>query len=157
MKTKLEKLQNQKEKLTKKSEKLSEITDRKMVQYEVGEFEPYFLTQAFLMGAREAVENITDKAIEQPYHNKAANVVHKGLCYAFAGATAAFFFAGTLPFAALETPVAAVGCGIQGLKDLDVSIYNDRIYKAAKKRTKIGEAIKEIDSQIAELSQQRVC
>lgn len=157
MKTKLERLQIQKEKLQRKSEKLSEVADRKTAQYEVGEFVPFFITQAFMMGTKDFVDDVALNAIERPYNTDAANAVHKGLCYAFAGATAAVCVAGTLPFAILEAPVAAVGCGIQGLKDLDVTLHNERIYKARKRRTKVDEALKELDSKIAEFSQQRVC
>ena len=157
MNKKIEKLQNQKEKLQERSEKLSKIADRKLADYEIGEFIPFFLTRAFAYGAQEAIESINDRAIESPYNTGVANAIHKGACYAFAGATAAFFAVGIAPFAVLEAPVAAVGCGIQGLKDLDASVYNARIVKAEKRLNKVNGQIKNIDSQIAELSQQKVC
>ena len=155
MNNKLEKLQNQREKLQKRSEKLSKVASRELADYEVGEFIPFFLTRAFAMGAQEALEAINDRAIESPCKTGVAKAVHKGACYAFAGATAAFFAVGIAPFAVLEAPVAAVGCGIQGLKDLDASVYNARIVKAEERLGRVNNKINDIDLQIAELSQQR--
>lgn len=157
MNKKLEKLQNQREKLQAKTDKLTGIANRKYAQYEAGDFIPFFMTRAFAEGVHEAITNVTDSAIERPHNTDVANAIHTGACYAFAGASYAALAVGLLPFAIFEAPVAAVGCGLAGLKELDRNIYNNRSAKARKKLANVQEEIKTIDEKIAELSSQRVC
>lgn len=157
MNKKLEKLQNQREKLQAKTDKLTPIANRKYAQYECGDFIPFFMTSAFAMGAHEAITNVTDSAIERPHNTDVANAIHKGACYAFAGVSYAALAVGLLPFAILEAPVAAVGCGLEGLKELDRTVYNNRSAKAREKLASVQEEIKVIDEKIAELSSQKNC
>ena len=153
MKTNVEKLQTEREKLQNQYESLESISKRSYQQYECGDFIPYFLTQAFLMAAGEAFENIAEKGTDfNPFKNKVPKTIYKGVMYATAGISAALIAAGTLPFAALETPVALANSAFEGIKEIDRNSYNSKTYKAGKKLPIIEGKIKQIDEQIAELS-----
>ena len=158
MNKKLENLQTKRNKLQTKSDKLSKIAERKYAQYEVGDFIPFFMTRAIAEGVHDEIaDNITLSAIERPYNTDVANAIHKGACYALSGAAYTALAVGLIPFAALEAPVAAIGCGIEGLKELDRTVYNNRTSKARSKLKDVQEELKLLDEKIAELSSQKVC
>ena len=160
MATQLEKLQNEKERLEKKIEKVNEIANAKPLS--VNEelrldndtaLYTYFLTQGLFEKAGETFENIVWDTEPPHTHNKVAKKAHRALTYTVAGAAAVGIAACAIPFAIVETVWSVPYLIYDKIATEQNMKYNSRIKKAKIKVEELQTKLDEVNKQISKQNQ----